>query len=87
MAESEVVQLRLAEAAASIEVASLILDTRRAQSLAAVASGRPITPQEVLRNRRDITFGMRQIRDAVRVVGVVRLACGAGCRSVAADPA
>ena len=65
MAESEVVQLRLAEAAASIEVASLILDTRRAQSLAAVAAGRPITPQEVLRNRRDITFGMRQIRDAV----------------------
>jgi 3-hydroxy-9,10-secoandrosta-1,3,5(10)-triene-9,17-dione monooxygenase len=66
MAESEVVQLRLAEAAASIEVASLIMETRRDQSLAAVASGRPITLEEVLRNRRDLTFGMRQIRDAVQ---------------------
>jgi len=66
MAESEVVQLRLAEAAASIEVASLLLETRREQSLEAVASGRPITLEEVLRNRRDLTFGMRQIRDAVQ---------------------
>jgi 3-hydroxy-9,10-secoandrosta-1,3,5(10)-triene-9,17-dione monooxygenase len=73
LAESEVVQLRLAEAAASIEVASLVLETRRAQSVAAVASGRAITPAEVLRNRRDITFGMRQIRDAVQ--GLVEL-CG-----------
>ncbi len=66
MAESEVVQLRLAEAAASIEVASLVLETRREQSLAAVASGRSIGLDEVLRNRRDMTFGMQQIRDAVQ---------------------
>jgi 3-hydroxy-9,10-secoandrosta-1,3,5(10)-triene-9,17-dione monooxygenase len=66
MADSEVVQLRLAEAAASIEVASLVLETRREQSLAALRSGRAITPEEVLRNRRDLTFGMRQIRDAVQ---------------------
>jgi 3-hydroxy-9,10-secoandrosta-1,3,5(10)-triene-9,17-dione monooxygenase len=66
LAESEVVQLRLAEAAASIEVASLVLETRRAQSLAALASGRPITLEEVLRNRRDVTFGMQQIRNAVQ---------------------
>lgn len=66
LAESEVVQLRLAEAAASIEVASLVLETRRAQSLAALESGRPITLEEVLRNRRDMTFGMQQIRVAVQ---------------------
>ena len=66
MAESEVVQLRLAEAAASIEVASLVLATRLEQSLAAVESGRAITLEEVLRNRRDLTFGMRQICDAVQ---------------------
>jgi 3-hydroxy-9,10-secoandrosta-1,3,5(10)-triene-9,17-dione monooxygenase len=66
LAESEVVQLRLAEAAASIEVASLVLETRREQSLAALASGREITLAEVLRNRRDLTFGMQQIRDAVQ---------------------
>jgi alkylation response protein AidB-like acyl-CoA dehydrogenase len=73
LAESEVVQLRLAEAAASIEVASLVLDARREQSLAALASGRAITLQEVLRNRRDLTFGMQQIRSAVQ--GLVEL-CG-----------
>ncbi|HVC63566.1 MAG TPA: hypothetical protein VND19_24770 [Acetobacteraceae bacterium] len=66
LADSEIVQLRLAEAAASIEVASLVLETRREQSLAALASGRAITLQEVVRNRRDLTFGMRQIRDAVQ---------------------
>lgn len=66
LAESEVVQLRLAEAAASIDVASLVLETRREQSLAALRSGRPIALEEVLRNRRDLTFGMRQIRDAVQ---------------------
>ncbi len=66
LAQSEVVQLHLAAAAASIDVASLVLETRREQSLAALASGRPITLEEVLRNRRDITFGMQQIRDAVQ---------------------
>jgi alkylation response protein AidB-like acyl-CoA dehydrogenase len=74
LAESEVVQLRLAEAAASIDVASLVLETRRAQSLAALASGRPITLEEVLRNRRDLTFGMQQIHKAVEIL--VEL-CGA----------
>ncbi len=68
LAESEVVQLRLAEAAASIEVASLVLETRREQSLAALASGRAITLEEVLRNRRDLTFGIWQIRGAVQAL-------------------
>jgi alkylation response protein AidB-like acyl-CoA dehydrogenase len=73
LAESEIVQLKLAEAAASIEAACLILETRRAESVAAVASGRPITLPEVLRNRRDITFGMQQVRAGVQ--GVADL-CG-----------
>jgi len=73
-AESEVVQLRLAEAAAAIDTASVLLETRRTESVAAVASGRPITSAEVLRNRRDATFGMRQIRAAVQAL--VEL-CGA----------
>lgn len=73
LAESEIVQLRLAEAAASIEVASLLLQTLRAESVAAVASRRAITHAEVLRNRRDITFGMQQVRNAVQ--GLVDL-CG-----------
>lgn len=82
LAGSEIVQLRLAEAAAAIETACLVLETRRADSVAAVASGRPITVQEVLRNRRDITFGMQQIRAGVQ--GLVDL-CGS--RSVMdADP-
>ena len=82
------VQLRLAEAAAAIEAASLMLETRREQSLAVVASGRPITWQEVLRNRRDLTFGMQQIRAAVQsLVRAVRLAHGARMPTVAADAA
>jgi len=82
LAESEVVQLRLAEAAAAIEVALLLLETRRAESVAAVASGRAITPAEVLRNRRDITFGMQQIRAAVQ--GLADL-CGSRA-AMDADP-
>jgi 3-hydroxy-9,10-secoandrosta-1,3,5(10)-triene-9,17-dione monooxygenase len=77
MAESETVQLRLAEAAASIEVASLLFHTRRAESVAAIASGRAIGYDEVLRNRRDITFGMQQVRGAVQ--GLFELS---GSRSV-----
>ena len=66
LADSEVVQLRLAEASVSIDAACVLLETRRIESVAAVASGRAITPAEVLRNRRDVTFGMQQIRSAVQ---------------------
>jgi len=82
LAESEVVQLRLAEASASIDVASLVLETLRTASVAAVASGRAISRGEVLRNRRDVTFGMQQIRAAVQ--GLVDL-CGARA-AMDADP-
>ena len=66
LAESEIVQLKIAEASAAIDAASLLLETLRAQSLAVVASRRPISAEEVLRNRRDLTFGMQQIRTAVQ---------------------
>ena len=66
LAESEIVQLKIAEASAAIDAASLLLETLRVQSLAVVASGRPISGEEVLRNRRDLTFGMQQIRTAVQ---------------------
>ena len=68
LAESEVVQLKLAEASAAIDAASLMLETLRERSLAVVASGRPIAPAEVLRNRRDLTFGMQQIRGATEAL-------------------
>jgi len=82
LAESEVVQLRLAEASASIDAACVLLETRRAESVATVASGRAITQAEVLRNRRDVTFGMQQIRSAVQ--SLVEL-CGARA-AMDADP-
>lgn len=66
LAESEIVQLKIAEASAAIDAASLILQTLRQNSLAVVASGRPIGAEEVLRNRRDLTFGMQQIRTTVQ---------------------
>ena len=89
MAESEVVQLRLAEAAASIDVASLLLETRRrAKPGGGGAPAEPITLEEVLRNRRDLTFGMQQIRDAVQSLWrAVRFTRGTGCGPVAADAA
>ena len=68
LAESEVVQLRLAEAGCAIEVALAMYDTQRDQSLAAVASGRPIAHAEVLRNRSHVTFGMQQIRSGVQAL-------------------
>ncbi|HUN40640.1 MAG TPA: hypothetical protein VMU81_10140 [Acetobacteraceae bacterium] len=82
LAESELVQLRLAEASASIDAANALFEIRRTESVAAVASGRAITQAEVLRNRRDVTFGMQQIRSAVQ--GLVDL-CGARA-SLDADP-
>jgi alkylation response protein AidB-like acyl-CoA dehydrogenase len=74
LAESEIVQLKIADASAAIDAASLMLETLRAESLAVVASGRPISAEEVLRNRRDLTYGMQQIRTAVQ--GLFEL-CGA----------
>ncbi len=81
-AELELVQVRLAEAAAAIETACLVLSVRRDESDAALLAGRAITAAEGARNRRDIAFAVRQIRDAVQALAEL-----SGARTVYdADP-
>jgi alkylation response protein AidB-like acyl-CoA dehydrogenase len=77
VAASEVVQMRLGEAAAAIETAVLIMHTRREQSVLAVESGAAITPQDVARNRRDVTFAAEQLRRGLEALTEV-----SGARSV-----
>jgi alkylation response protein AidB-like acyl-CoA dehydrogenase len=77
LAESEVVQQQLGEAAAEIETAILVMRTRRDYSLALVESGAAIPAEEAMRNRRDITFAVWQLRR-----GVERLVELAGARTV-----
>lgn len=62
VATSEVVQMRLGEAAAAIDSAVLIMHTRRAQSMAALETGVTITPEAIARNRRDVTFAAGLLR-------------------------
>jgi 3-hydroxy-9,10-secoandrosta-1,3,5(10)-triene-9,17-dione monooxygenase len=79
---SEVVQMRLGEAAAAIELATLIMHTRRDESLAALATGRAIEAVEIVRNRRDVAYATRALRR-----GVEMLAELSGARTVYdADP-
>jgi len=61
VAESEVVQMTLGEAAAAIDAATLLLHTGRDASTDAVSSGRRITAAEALRARRDMTYAQHQI--------------------------
>jgi alkylation response protein AidB-like acyl-CoA dehydrogenase len=61
LAESEVVQMAIGEAAAAIDVATLLLHTGREASTAAVSSGRKIAAAEALRARRDMTFAQHQV--------------------------
>jgi len=61
LGESEVVQMAIGEAAAAIDVATLLLHTGREASTAAVSSGRRITAAEALRARRDMTFAQHQV--------------------------
>jgi alkylation response protein AidB-like acyl-CoA dehydrogenase len=62
VAASEVVQMRLGDAAAAIETAVLIMQARRADSIVALDSGAVIAPDAVARNRRDVTFASQQLR-------------------------
>jgi 3-hydroxy-9,10-secoandrosta-1,3,5(10)-triene-9,17-dione monooxygenase len=76
LAESEIVQMRLAEAAADIELATLILHARRDESMAALAAaqagGRAIAAADILRNRRDVAFATARLRKGVeRLVEVI----------------
>ncbi len=61
VAESEIVQMTLGEAAAAIDAAILLLHTGRDASTDAVSSGRRITASEALRARRDMTYAQHQI--------------------------
>ncbi len=61
VAESEVVQMTIGEAAAAIDTATLLLHTGRRFSTEAVWSGRTITEEEALRARRDMTFAQHQV--------------------------
>src|SRR6266446_4737515 len=61
VAESEIVQMTLGEAAAAIDAATLLLHTGRDASTDAVSSGRRITTAEALRARRDMTYAQHQI--------------------------
>src|SRR5271167_794953 len=61
VAESEVVQMAIGEAAAAIDVATMLLHTGRESSTAAVSSGRRITEAEALRARRDMVYAQHQV--------------------------
>ncbi|MGE0416370.1 MAG: acyl-CoA dehydrogenase family protein [Acetobacteraceae bacterium] len=77
LGHSEVVQMALAEASAAIDLATLVMRTRRQDSIAALDSGRPITAEDVMRNRRDIAWSTEQLR-----AGVQKLADVLGSRVV-----
>ena len=61
VAESEVVQMAIGEAAVAIDVATMLLHTGRESSTAAVSSGRKITEAEALRARRDMVYAQHQV--------------------------
>jgi 3-hydroxy-9,10-secoandrosta-1,3,5(10)-triene-9,17-dione monooxygenase len=65
VAESEVVQMAIGEAAAAIDVATMLLHTGRESSTAAVSSGRKITEAEALRARRDMVYAQHQVGRAL----------------------
>jgi 3-hydroxy-9,10-secoandrosta-1,3,5(10)-triene-9,17-dione monooxygenase len=61
MAESEVVQMAIGEAAAAVDAATLLLHHGRDYSTDAVSSGRQIGHDEALRARRDMVYAQHQI--------------------------
>src|SRR5205807_1611160 len=61
LAESEVVQMTIGEAAAAMDVATMLLHTGRDYSTAEVSSGRRITEADALRARRDMVYAQHQI--------------------------
>jgi 3-hydroxy-9,10-secoandrosta-1,3,5(10)-triene-9,17-dione monooxygenase len=77
MAPSDILHLRLGEAAAHIETANLIFATRRAESVACLDAGEPMEEAGVLRNRRDVTLAFQLLKK-----GVERLAALNGARTV-----
>jgi 3-hydroxy-9,10-secoandrosta-1,3,5(10)-triene-9,17-dione monooxygenase len=80
IAASEVVQSQLGEAAAAIEVATLVLHASRAATMEILHGTPKITEADILRNRRDITFALHGLRR-----GVDRLVEINGARTVYDD--
>jgi len=65
VAESEVVQMAVGEAAAAIDAATMMLHHGRDRSTDEVSSGRRITMAEALRARRDMVYAQHQVKGAV----------------------
>jgi alkylation response protein AidB-like acyl-CoA dehydrogenase len=65
LAQSEVVQMAVGEAAAAIDVATHLLHTGRDYSTEQVGTGRKITAAEALRARRDMVYAQHQVKWAV----------------------
>lgn len=65
LAQSEVVQMAVGEAAAAIDAATLLLHRGRDYSTGEVSSGRRIGEDEALRARRDMVFAQHQVKAAV----------------------
>jgi 3-hydroxy-9,10-secoandrosta-1,3,5(10)-triene-9,17-dione monooxygenase len=65
VAESEVVQMSLGEAAAAIDAATTLLHHGRDLTAAEVDSGRRIAPVEALRMRRDMVWAQHQVGGAL----------------------
>jgi 3-hydroxy-9,10-secoandrosta-1,3,5(10)-triene-9,17-dione monooxygenase len=65
LAQSEVVQMALGEAAAAIDNATAMLHAGRDASTEAVGSGRRITEAEALRARRDMVFAQHLVGAAL----------------------
>ena len=65
MAASEFVQMAVAEAAASIDAATLVMWHGRRNAETLVASDKPIPPEVVLRTPRDMTYAQHQVKQAV----------------------
>ncbi|MGE0258215.1 MAG: acyl-CoA dehydrogenase family protein [Alphaproteobacteria bacterium] len=61
LAESEVVQMNLGEAAAAIDAATTLLHHGRDLTTAEVDTGRRIAPTEALRMRRDMVWAQHQV--------------------------
>ena len=74
LALSEYVQMTVAEAAAAIDAASLAMTQGRQAAEALVESGAPVSPDYVLRTRRDMTFAQHRVQWAVEKLVEV---CGA----------
>ena len=69
VSDSEIAQLKLAESAAEVELATRLFQWRRERADALIMSGEPIPPMEPLATRRDIGYAHRLVRNATERLG------------------